>query len=525
MRRELFVPQLPQEDNIRKFVEARLNAGMITTIDPADIPTNAVQEAKGVKLVYDRMIRSPGTIQFGPTKPNSNRILGLYSFKQNDGVSHVLRFTSSTVHKQDASWTALTGTLTGSDNEYFSFTFAFNKAFFANGVDPIQAINTGVTSFANLGNAPKYKYVAAFYNRIIGANLGGVSPNPYLLGCSGDLNFTEWDPLVDFTAAEYPLIESPSDTSDPITGLHTGPNYLIILKEKTIWLATKIPSGSNPLFPFTAVPDYGCDAPYANCRTPYGLVFLNLHDKKIYLYQPSLSGQTVPNVLSTPVEGELFKTIHDLSKIIASYNGSDDSVSFIITGTGTNTVRIWTYSFISKGWSYDERDNISYIADIYAGARFLTIGELVGTIGSSDPIATIGSAGTTGSATSKRLYGYKTGDIAEEDVSRDTDVFGGDIMTALVSKKFNIPTNDIYVVRMRFEFDIKRYSAFQLYWSKDGVNWKLAKTFTSVPDPQKVFIYNKVIKTRKIQWKLISVTGAWDIIDYEIHVYDAGISK
>lgn len=529
LRKPLSVPSYPaspEDDPMRSFVEARVSGGMITTIDPADIPTNALVEAKGCKLVYDKTSRSPGQIAFGPTKPNSNAILGLYSFKKDDGTPYLLRFTKSSVHKQAVSWTALTGALTGSDNNLFSFTFAFDQVYFANGVDQIQVIDAGITSFAALGNAPQYKYVATFYERIIGANYQGPTPNPNLLGCSGSLNFAQWNPATDFTSASYPLLETPSDSSDIINGLYSGPNYLIIPKEKTIWLATKTPSASNPFFPFTAVPDYGSDTPYGSCGTPYGLVFLNVHDKKVYLYQPRAdSSDQSPVILSTVVEGEIFKNILDVNKVVASYNALDDSVTILISSSGTNTRRLWSYNFISKGWTFDEKDNVCYIADVNAGARAITIGDLVGTIGSAT--GTIGSASTPiGTTQAKRLYGYTTGELAEDSANSDVDIFNVPVTTILKSKKFSIPTNDIYVVRMRFEFDVKRYSAIQLQWSKDGISWITAKTFVCPNiDSQKTCYFNKTIKTRKIQWRLISITGTWDIIDYEIHVYDAGVSK
>lgn len=220
-RNPLNAPNSRMQDK-DKFVEARVNQGMITMIDPADIPPGALQVARNAQCRFDKTSRRFGTKLFTPAKPNSEPVLASYFFRKNSGLSYFLRFTPSTLHYvAGAAWTPVTagvgGSLTGGIKDRFNIVTAFDRCFFTNnGVDVIQEFDPGTDTYIALGNAPQVKYLTAFYNRLVGANVvGGVADDPTAIVWSQDAGITgvgleEWDPLVlPNTAGREPLIDSP----------------------------------------------------------------------------------------------------------------------------------------------------------------------------------------------------------------------------------------------------------------------------------------------------------------------------
>lgn len=524
-RRDIQPAQFSQEQ-VRILAESRVNGGMITTISKDDIPLSALSLVRNASVRFDKTLRRSGSSLYGATKPSALKVLDMYAFKKDDGTYYLLRFTKSGIHVEGVgTWNALTGALTGSDTDYFNITYAFDQCVFTNGVDDIQLVNAGVTTFADLGNAPKYKYITSFYNRIVAGYFNNpAGKKPSQLGWSADGVIAEWDPLVNVSAGSTPLIDNPSDTSDDITGVFGGSDVLIIPRQKTIWLATKNPVASNPFRAFTAVFTHGSDAPKSIVRTGYGLVFVDVTTKKVYIYTP-VPGNSVQRAepISTYIENEIFRSISNVNDIRGSFDSDTDEYSIIIPFSGSSAVKIWKYNFITKAWSYDERENLSYIGNPVTGAKALSIGDLSGTIG--DLLGTIGDLSSVGTPQPTMLYGYTSGELLKEDRSVDKDN-GANYTTTLISKRFTIPSNDIYVHRLNFQLNVRLPTAISLYWSKDsGVTWRLAKVFNITTTGEAILLkYTKNIRCRKFEWKLEATTGDFDLIDYAVFVYDSTIA-
>lgn len=504
------------------LIGAQVNKGMVTTLDPTDIPPEALADAFNVRVRYDKTTRRRGTEAFGDTPPDGNKVLALYNYKDNEGVGTFLRFTSSAIYRDPTAWNAITGTLTGSESDRFTIATAFSEIVFTNfGVDEIQLIDLTAGTFAQLGNAPRYRYITVFANRVVGAyNADPTTPNPIELGWSGDGNSAEWDPLTDQSAGSSPLIESPGDTADFITGVFGFTNVLIVLRERSVWLATKQPIAEAPFNAYAAVPGIGCNCPFSTAVIPGGLVFADQRTEKIYVYSPG----ELPQSISTPIEKALFASIANPLDVFGSYDNRNNEYSISIPLVGTLIVRVWTFNFRTQAWSYDERINLSVISDIEGAAQELTIDDLTGTIdqlvGDIDQLV-----GEVSSATS-RLYGYSDGTLQLERSNADTDA-GVDYTARIVSKTFNLPVTDQYVARVRYEFEVRTPSRFFLYYSTNGgKTWTFARS-DWVYDTYEPYLleWNKQIKCRKFTFKIESSEGDWDIIDYELNVWRSGTSR
>src|SRR6266702_5725619 len=74
------------------WAEAKVNGGMVTSIDPADIPEAALTLAKNTRVRYDKTSRRFGFSPFGPVDGgDANAALKLALWKQNNGVTFLVK--------------------------------------------------------------------------------------------------------------------------------------------------------------------------------------------------------------------------------------------------------------------------------------------------------------------------------------------------------------------------------------------------------------------------------------------------
>lgn len=518
-----YAPRFTKEELI-PLIGSKVNLGMITSLDPEDIPSEALTDASNVRIRYDKTSRRPGTILLDPAKPDSETVLKLYNFKRNSGDQDFIRFTALGLHKRGGvAWTPITGVLTGTIANRFSVVTAFDRLVFSNdGVDEIQVADSGVATFARLGNAPRYRYITAFANRIVGAYYNETgTENPAQVGWSADQDIDEWDPINDVSAGSGPLIESPGDLADFITGIQGFTNVLVITRERSIWLATKNPSASEPFNFFAAIPGIGCGCPHSIAVVPGGIAFADQRTQKVYVYTP---GSEAPTSISTNIELDLFRAISDPLAVFGSFDNRNSEYSLAVPIPGTALVRVWTFNFRTQGWSYDERLNVSSIADVEAVGQELTIDDLVGTI--NGLIGTIDELENDSGSSTSRLYGRTDGEIDIERLSA-LDDSGVAYTSNIESKTFILPVTALYVARVRYEVYCTLETEFSLYYSKDGGNsWILARTDIITDLRKPIYIeWNKQVKTKRFNFRIETPNGAWDILQYEINVYQSGPTR
>src|SRR2546430_2835128 len=406
------------------WAEAKVNGGMVTSIDPADIPEAALALAKNTRIRYDKTSRRFGYRPFSFGDTDTNAALKLALWKQNNGSVFLVKLRPQGPRYYDFSnWIAPTGTaLLGAATDRFDFTIAQNLFIFTNnGVDFIQQLVTGAPgTFSRLGNAPKARFVTGFYNRVIAANYTDpAAGTPVTIGWSGDLNPTVWDTASDLSAGSSPLVDSPSDTSDYITHVVGFTNMMVIMRERSIWLATKQPIGSSPFYFFGAVAGIGCNCPHSIAVMPNGLVWVDLITGTVWAY--TIGGQ--PDRIGLPIEKLLVEGITDQNQVFGTYNPTSKEYIVGVVQASTNVRRVWRYNFISKAWSYDE---LSDISEVYACNDILvsglTVQQLVGTVAQLQ--GTVAGLSATKTVASNELIGKLDGSIYLEDITSDSDSFG-----------------------------------------------------------------------------------------------------
>lgn len=515
-----------------KFVEARINQGMVTSIDPADLDPGMLQRARNARCRFDRTSRRPGSLLLTPTKPNSIAIVGLAYHKTNNNVKRVIRFTPSTIHYLNAgAWTNVpadvgppAGSLTGAVTDRFRAVTLYDRFVFTNnGVDVIQEIDFTVPEYKPLGNAPKYKFITGFYERLVGANLVDSASDPTQLGWSAQGNIDEWDPLTDESAGSAPLTDSPSDRADFITGLFGFTNVMIILRERSIWLATKQPIAQNPFYAYTAFPGLGCDAPNSAVVALNGLIWLDTRSETVWFYSPG--GE--PDPIGRPIEKDLIRGITDQSQVFASFDPIEHEYTVCVP-VSTGIVKCWTFNFRTKAWTYDERPGITSINDIDFALPTTTIDDL-GDIPIDQLQGTIDDLSPDREDVPTRFFGRSDGEILQEDDEAYVDpAFGADFdgvfTTELVSKSIHIPTDDIYVCEINLELIPRAGGDITIQYSKNGgVTFATPQKLISVEsgDIGKPIQYRwvKHIRCRKFAWRLLGMGGQWDLVNYTVYVH------
>lgn len=508
---------------LSKWVESRVNGGMISSVDASDIPESALQLCKNARIRYDQTSRRFGHSILTPTKPSPFEILRVATLIDNQGNTYTYRFTAPAIHRRDTGlWTPLTGgTLDGTALDRYKTVVINNQFVFTNnGVNSICLIDPLTNTYAQLGNAPQYKYITGFYDRVVGANrVGGGAYNVEVGWSALAPDIDEWDGAVKITAGNSPLIESPDDFGDPISGIFGISNVLVVPREHSIWIGTKNPVGSNPFSFYNAVPRIGCNAPWSAAAFEKGLIWFDQRTGTVWLYEVGGNAES----LGRPIDNLIVKNIDNPQRVFGSYNPIQNEYIVCIPAVGTSLVKCWTFNFRTKAWSYDEIDNICSADDFDLAGGGIAIDDLVGTI--DQLVGTIDELSPTVSVLPTRAYGLNNGDVLVEDVSLHTD--GGlEYQTEFISKLFEVPEDDVIIAQARIEYQIESECVLNLYVQKNGGEFVLVKTKTvTVGGKTQIFKYDKQIRCRQFAWKLTVDGGEFTLKKFEIHAYVTGKSK
>ena len=501
-----------------------LSGGMVTNLDPRNLQDNQFSLIQNAKVIYERIQRRPGIVLYSPAKPDSDPVLAFLAFNQNDGSVRLIRFTENSIDiAGTTTWTNVTGDpLAGDQNDRFIGVVIGDRLFFSNnGANPIQEIDVNSNTYADAGNAPPYKYITGFADRVIGANLAGLNPDPTEIGWSGNLNYDEWDPLVDQSAGKALLVQSSSDRADFIHGVFGFADTMAIIRERSIWEATRQASASSPFNFQTRIPGIGSDAPYSVARLPTGLCFLDGRTRDIYFY--NINGQI--QSIGEPVREDILAAVTNASGVFGSYNQQFREYSIVVLSSTSTTARVWTFSFISNAWWYEEYLNVSYIADLdYAGSSVLiqdlpgNIEDLVGNIEDLSPSV----------ISVTRFFGHTEGELSYVDWNADVD-WNYNFGTILESKAFTIPTDNTYIAAIQLEYTPVLPGAFTVEFSVDGgKTWRVATTKTYTDEnvgEYMLYTYKRLLNTRRYMFRVRTVSGSCAWREYSLWVNKAGDSR
>jgi hypothetical protein len=515
-----FITQPSQPKEPIYIVEARLNGGMSTAIDPADLPGQTVVLAKNARVSDDYIKRRPGSVVYTPTAPNSEPVLLFTQFKRFDGTTLYIRFSSTKIHITTGSaWTEIVGTGYSASIENRPRICILNDRFFFAAGAEIQEIDfTGLT-YADLGNAPEFTYIFGFFNRLNGANLAGSSPNPILLGRSGDLNFAEWNPSTDISAGSDPLLEAQGDFSDPITGAFGFAAVTLILRERSLWFVTKRPVASAPYTYTAAFPYVGCDAPNSATQKRDGITWYDRRTNQVYDF--SLGGQPTP--IGDAIQNELERIVTDPMLVQGTYDPGDNRYYLTVLSKLSTEANTFIFDYGTGSWTWDSRNNITGAFALDGGNVSLMIDQLVGNI--DDLVGDIDDLVSAEFIPPAIYYTGTDGRIFQENPNSDYDYADTAFSMELESKIFANPRDDWSVTRLLVKVQEDRPGAIAAYYSKDGSDWKFYKTVSVGADGRALLKFPKHINSSEYRWKLVQSVGTTNILEYRLEGYGTGQTR
>ena len=499
-----------------------LNGGMISALDKSNLPDGALSLLTNARVRDDKVKKRDGTSKYTPTKPDSLRVQLLFEFKQSRTEDYIVRITPSSAYYSDGNaWTLLTGTLHGGTSNPPSAAVVLNTPVIANGIDRLQKITLGTTkTIADLsGNAPRARYVTGFANRVVCASEGDGGDGLVTTFWSAERILGEFDPTVETSAGFSPIIESPADFSDFITGVFGFSNVLILTRERSIWLASKLPSASNPFNFFNAIPGIGCNVPASIAMTRTGIVFFDTESENVWLYEPGRP----PEAIGDKIRTDLLNNFESPFRVFGSYNPKEREYMLGIPQSGSATTRIWVYSFRAKAWAYDEIDNLTAILRRHTLTDYTSFDELTGTFDALS--GTFDGLSDDPTETVSMYFGRSNGDILIEDSSVLTDD-GVNVETIMQSKEYKSLEVELILSLLLFEYTATVSGTATLEYTTDGGStWTTASSHTTLITAGTHRIkFSNTVEANRLMWRIRATDTDIVILDHVVKMYVSGDS-
>jgi hypothetical protein len=499
---------------------------MNSYIDPADLPNPQASVFANGRTKADFTKKAPGLATLAGTVPDTKPVLMYTQWYRFDGTTVLLRFSEDRVDKYSAgTYTQVTGTLNGTAQDGIRFVQTADASsdyfiFTNNGADKIQVLNATPSSFAALSASTtintKYKYICAFFNRIVAANrvASAASPvsaaNPVLIAWSGDFNFTEWNPANDISAGSTPLVEAQSDYADPITGLFGFASVMLILRERSLWIATRRPVASNPFAFQAAFPYVGCDTPSSATQTRNGIVWYDYRTNQVYVYEVGAS----PRPIGDAIKKNIIGAITDRDLVWGSYDQINNTYFLTIPSTSSTNTRIFHYNFDTNSWGYDDKESAYGVYPVDGGVSRLNYDQLTGTYAELQAaVATYDDIGVTAASPPVNYIGYTNGVLKYEDPQSDLGIEQFDWR----SKIFRIPSGDQMVSRLMILFEPIRSGSFNITYRKNNTGWTLYKTvaFDGTQGRTRMY-FTKLVRANEYQFRIRCSEGDFKLLEFKI---------
>ena len=506
----------------KTIAKGPLNGGMISVLDKSNIPDGALSLLTNARVRDDKVSKRSGLSKYTPTKPDALRVQLLFEFKQSRTEDYIVRITPSSAYYSDGdTWTLLTGTLHGGVSNPPSAAIVLNTPVVANGIDRLQKITLGTTkTIADLSsNAPRARYVTGFANRVVCASEGDGGDGLVTTFWSAERILGEFDATVEISAGFSPIIESPADFSDFITGVFGFSNVLILTRERSIWLASKLPSASNPFNFFNAVPGIGCNVPASIAMTRTGIVFFDTESENVWLYEPGRP----PEAIGDKIRTDLLSNFESPFRVFGGYNPKEREYMLGIPQSGSTTTRVWVYNFRTKAWAYDEVANLTAIIRRHTLTDYTSLDDLTGTFDALS--GTFDELSDDPTETVSMYFGRSDGDILKEDSSVLTDD-AVNVETIIQSKEYKSLEVELILSLLMFEYTATTSGTTTLEYTTDGgTTWTTARSHTTLTTAGTHRIkFSNAVRANRLMWRIRATDTDIVILDHIVKMYVSGDS-
>jgi len=500
----------PAQDERGGMLEVNdFSPGIYTSPPRANRPVGSAAEIINARIRDDWVGRRGGYPAY-ITKPDSNDIIRLIAFHGDQNDNRVVRVSNGGLHvaAETDNWVSYTGTPYSLFNRT-DYAQLLGRLYLANPSKKIVEVNFQDESYAEIAdeNAPIARYVTAFAERIVAAYIHTpMSGGALTFGLKWSVNSdpTDW---TGEGSGEENLIQSPSDTGDEITGVFAVSNIMIIMRERSIWHATRQPFALAP-FRFTPViTNLGCDMPWTIARVSdeqgrtTGLVFADNRTKGIYSYTPGARPVRLNGSLA--VEDQLFTGLVNPEMSMAAYDPLNAEYHLgLPTDTDIDNKphlgKFWVASMKNGSIVSDDGPVVTSIDVVTDVGDPVMIDELTGFIDDLDgviddlggvfifaPIVVKGDTVDPGQS------------IVEDLNTAGTHVFNW------TSQDLGSVSRGRVIKQLQMAMSAVAAGDTSLEWSRDLITWTTLKTVADVSALIK-FGFKKQLKGDRIYWRVTS---------------------
>lgn len=408
------------------------------------------------------------------------------------------------------------------DSGRVDFAQMFDWLFLANPENRIHYVDLQTSTIREIAGAPRARYVTNFAERIIAANIRAFIGGPVETRIQWSANGDPLDWVEDDSTGFVDMITSPSDTGDAITGLFGIERAMVILRERSIWLATRQPIETAPFRLDPIVADIGCDLPHTAVQIPGGVMWADYRTQGVYIYQ--VGG--VPQKISKDIDDELFRgftaPIQDVTKWSPPFASATDAQFLPIAAydpfnleyhlaiptdpTFAWLTKTWVYNLTEQAWSFDDGPRITALGNFSVPSDRVMIDELVGTIdaqaGSIDELSPI-------SVPAIDIFkAVVSGEVIRQSYDFDTDWDGERFEFEAVSQNLGQVFQERTARELQFKVETTKPGFVQAETSLDRRNWRNTRqtTMTGI-DTEQVAPITSAITGRNIWWRLRCIRG------------------
>ena len=376
---------------------ADLTAGMVTAIPREQRPPGSGVDIANARIRRGRLLRRPGTLEYGTDGGlEAQPILAIVSayleedkdwliYMDQFEVYGMTSFPTWVYFHQSAGTTPfpLARPRRPSITQYgpWLYVATVDQAIFK--IIPISQ------NFEPVVQAPIAQFVVSWADRVIAANIK--DPAEGLVGTmvawSGNGNPDVWNPLDDESAGVAVLDSAPSDQGDEITGLHVIGNNLIILRERSIWIARKTGIASAPFRFDPLVTNVGCDLPYTSQTAKDSVIWADRRTETVYILLPDLTIRPISDNISDKILVDMATAKFTDS----AYDPFEDEYHLGVNTDGEAVVvpgdysmypvqQVWVFSVGHSAWTYDDSPEVTALGQALGRGTAPLIDALTGVI-------------------------------------------------------------------------------------------------------------------------------------------------
>lgn len=512
-----------------------VTGGMVTALPRQRIPLNSAYLIRNGRVRDYWCGRRPGTVTFlappGALTGDDRRVIRIMAFYAESGEVHIVVFrrTSAQHALSSDGWVELTG---GSNfhadvptrpqgAQLIGRLYVVN---YENRIHEINLANSAMTEIVPTTanperDGPRAKFVTTFAERIVVANIrefiGGERPTK-LRWCK-PLDPFDW---TDETAGFEDLALSPSDLGDAITGIFGLEREMVILRERSIWHASRQPFAIAPFRFVPIISGMGCDLPYTAQRVEGGIIYADRRTQGVYFYQPGAR----PVRITRNVGNEILADLATMKWAEASDDPFNQEYHLGIATTTTGFLdKFWVYNRQNRAWSRDDSPEASALGTVETFIDRTMIDELTGFIdGLSGVIDDLSGDFIQGPLV---FRGLESGEVIRFDETLDTDWDGTRFEFEFVSQNFGGVVRERSMQEVLAKVESSLASKVKLENSKDREEWRNARTHLIEPDETltNVTIQNGEIQGTSLWWRMTSQVGDPRIVAWWAKILEAGM--